>query len=182
MPARLGYGAGTPPTPRDVRRPPVARVSIPAWTERNARARRVAGGCSADWSNSRVPRQQGTPRDAVIYKPRKGQCGEAGVWPCETEAQTDRKLAVIGLGRLSPVCAISSGSSQGRGPRLGSRGNGGPALRYRYSVSFVTPPTGCSQRIAARRRAAWDLRAGDGGLLLGSNGIRFNVSASAPRA
>jgi hypothetical protein len=38
-----------------------------------------------------------------------------------------------------PVCAISSGSSHGRGPRLGSRGNGGPALRYRCSVSSVTP-------------------------------------------
>jgi hypothetical protein len=48
--------------------------------------------------DSRVPRQQETPRDAVINKPRKGQCGER-VWPRETEAQTDRKLAVIGLGR-----------------------------------------------------------------------------------
>jgi hypothetical protein len=70
----------------------------------------------------------------------------------------------------------------GTGPAPGFAGERRPGSAVSVSVSFVTPPTGCSQRIAARRRAAWDLRAGDGGLLLGLNGIRFNVSASAPRA
>ena len=166
VPARLGYGAGTPPTPRDVRRPPVrargrfrhGRNGTPApdgWPADGWQTGRLEGA-AVTGNAARCSYQQAT----------EGSVRRAGV--AARDRSTNRPEARGHWARtLSPVCAISSGSSHGRGPRLGSRGNGGPALRYRFSVSFVTPPTGCSQRIAARRRAAWDLRAGDGGLLLG---------------